>query len=287
MYSSSQKLNRKTILLLGTGRSGTTWLSGLLASPFRYRLLFEPFHPDHISGGNMIADHYFDPNDIPEYVVDFCDQAFNDKINSDWIAQSSNRRFNMHRWRFWPKVRICKEIRCNLLIPALRSIYGNELPIIVLIRNPIKVIESFMRVKFPWAFEIDTLVSQNELGMKYNLKLDHLKKYSNSDVGKLAIRWAIENAYILNRYKELNINLVYYEDIHNDPVTKIAELCKQLDINIPDKLDQKVGQLSFTTHPRSPLRQADPKRISPQLSSEELLIVNDILEIINVEYPYF
>lgn len=287
MNSSLRKLDHKTILVLGTGRSGTTWLSGLLASPFRHRLLFEPFHPDHVNGGKMIADHYYDPNNIPEKVVDFCHRALNDKLDSEWIAQSSNRRFKMHRWDFWPKVRICKEIRSNLFIPALRSIYGKELPIIVLIRNPVKVIESFMRVKFPWAFDLNTLLLQNGFEKNFNIKFDCLKEYDKCEIGKLAIRWAIENAYILKQHQKLNIDLVYYEEIYNNPVIKVTELCKKYEISIPKNLDEKVGQLSFTTHPRSSLRQGKPIDKKTQLSVKELSIINEVLEIVDVKYLHF
>ncbi len=34
-----------TILVAGTGRSGTTWLADIISEQFKSRLMFEPFHP--------------------------------------------------------------------------------------------------------------------------------------------------------------------------------------------------------------------------------------------------
>ena len=38
----------KTVFLAGTGRSGTTWLAGLINHDQSYRDVFEPFHPGKV-----------------------------------------------------------------------------------------------------------------------------------------------------------------------------------------------------------------------------------------------
>lgn len=40
--------HRRTVLIAGTGRSGTTWLSGLVNHDRRYRDVFEPFNPGKV-----------------------------------------------------------------------------------------------------------------------------------------------------------------------------------------------------------------------------------------------
>lgn len=281
------KLNGTTILLLGTGRSGTTWLASLLSLPFRYRLLFEPFQPHRVAGMERIADCYYRPSNIPSQVSDRCYQAINDEIDSNWIAQSSSRRFRMHRWRFWPRVRICKDVRTNLFVPTYRTIFGHALPILAVIRRPESVVESFLRVKFPWAFDIDQLLAQADFQSDYGIPLDKLARYRESEVGRLMVRWVIENAYLLQNYQELGVKIIYYEDYKQDPVSKIRRLCKELNIQASNKLEDEAYKPSYTTHPRSPLRNAsEPEKRQSKFSLEDQAVIDEIKQVVNINYPF-
>lgn len=286
--SSKKQLSRPTILLLGTGRSGTTWLAGLLAKPFRYRLLFEPFMPHHVPNAEYIADCYYGPDNIPVSVKEFCCRALNDEIDSAWIAQSSNRKFNMHRWRFWPKVRICKDIRSNLFVPSYKSIFGDELPIVVLMRHPGAVVESFLRVRFPWAFDISQLLQQESFAQIYNIPLSSLRTYTDSDVGKIMVRWVMENVYLLENADDLGISIVFYEDLVTNPAQVVETLCVRLDIECATNLSKLVNEASYTTHPRSPLHSGHYRTISSwkeRLSAENIQTITQILDIAQVHYP--
>src|SRR5688572_27393164 len=48
---------RRSNLVAGTGRSGTTWLADLIGSQVPCRILFEPFNPDLVSDYRHF--HYF------------------------------------------------------------------------------------------------------------------------------------------------------------------------------------------------------------------------------------
>jgi len=272
---------------MSTGRSGSTWLAGLLASPFRYRLLFEPFHPGHVPGAELVADQYFAPSEIPDSIVAFVQRAMSDRIDSEWIAQHSNRRFRVHRWRWWPKVRIVKIIRGNLLIPAIRSIYGNSLPILVLMRHPGAVVDSFMRVKFPWAFDITTLLDQREFSKIYDIPFNYLQQIAKDPVGIIMARWLIENLYLFQHAENLNCNICFYEDLVRDPVREISYLCKSLDIEVFKDLAEKARKPSVTTHPRSHIRKGDRDINSwrKTLPPESVAQINEILKLINFKYP--
>ena len=249
-------LDKKTVLVLGTGRSGTTWLAGLLAAPFRYRLLFEPFHPEQVDGAAAVADHYYGPQAVPDEVRRFCRSALNDEIDSDWIAQGSNRRWRMHRWRFWPRARVCKSIRTNLLIPAYREMFGPDLPIIAVVRRPEEVVESFLRVGFPWATDIDVLLEQTEPIQRWQLPVDQLRALAGTPVGALSIRWMIENLALLRGPSADGVHLVRYETLHKSPAETIRAVCSLTGLQPADDLESRVPRHSHTTHPRSPLHSA-------------------------------
>jgi hypothetical protein len=280
------KLDRKTILLFGSGRSGTSWLSNLLASPFRYRLLFEPFHTGHVPCAELVADRYYEPGQVPEHVVDFIFRALNDEIDNEWIAQSSYRKFRMHRWRFWPKVNIVKEVRGALLIPSIRALFGPSLPILVLVRHPGAVVESFMRVKFPWGFDVKMLLAQARFQEKYDVPLDQLADYATDPVGQLAVRWVIENGYLLQQAKTLGVDLIFYEDLVQDRATSVRSLFMRYGLREPSRLDERVRQLSTTTHRRSPWQIGDGLSSWRQrMSASDVEQLETVLKVAGVSYP--
>lgn len=48
----------KHIIITGSARSGTSWLSEIIARQFRYRMLFEPDHEFNTTKGILIADQW-------------------------------------------------------------------------------------------------------------------------------------------------------------------------------------------------------------------------------------
>lgn len=272
-------LDKKTVLVLGTGRSGTTWLAGLLAAPFRYRLLFEPFHPEHVEGAERVADHYYPAEAIPSDVRSLCQAALGDRIDSDWIAQDSNRRFGMHRWRFWPKARICKSIRTNLLIPAYRSIFGEDLSIVVVIRRPQDVVESLMRVGFSWATEIETLLDQKPVVDRWQLPTAELRKLSRSPAAALATRWLIENIGLLRADPMPGVHTLRYERLRESPVEVVRDLCARVGLEPAQDLDERAPRRSHTTHPRSPSFSDAPG----VLEETDLDLIRRVLELGDLE----
>jgi len=287
--SSYPKLDKKTVLVIGTGRSGTTWLAGLLAAPFRYRLLFEPFQPHQVPGAEIVADRYIDPVNIPASAKTFIQRALNDEIDSGWIAQNSNRRFQMHRWRFWPRARIIKIIRGNLLVPALRAMYGPSLPIVLLVRHPGAVVESFLRVNFPWAFDLGVLLKQHQLEEKFGVPIEKITAYADDAPGKIAVRWAVENAYLLKYGEQFNIRPLYYEDLVEDPAGQIRRLCTELGLDVPKDLEASVYTPAYTTHKRSPTLEHGQAATGwrTRLSGAQINKVQSILDIAGVDYPNF
>ena len=50
----------KHIIVVGTARSGTSWLSETMAQKHRYRMLFEPEHQTRTKKGYLICDQWID-----------------------------------------------------------------------------------------------------------------------------------------------------------------------------------------------------------------------------------
>ena len=57
----------KHIIIVGSARSGTSWLAETIAAQRRYRLLFEPEHEYNTKYGKLISDKFItEENFSPE-----------------------------------------------------------------------------------------------------------------------------------------------------------------------------------------------------------------------------
>lgn len=76
----------KSILVVGSARSGTTWLANLIASQFQSRLMFEPFNPDLVPEYQKFNYfQYMRPNDTDQDLYNFCYKIFTGDIRNAWI----------------------------------------------------------------------------------------------------------------------------------------------------------------------------------------------------------
>ncbi|UCH58531.1 MAG: hypothetical protein JSV61_09955, partial [Anaerolineales bacterium] len=119
---------RRSILVAGTARSGTTWLADLIASQIPCRMMFEPFNPELVP--EYSSFHYFQYMPPGKQGIDFHTYArkvLSGEIRNRWIDRQNERVF--------PKYRLIKEIRVNL---ALKWLHENfpDVPILFIIRHP-------------------------------------------------------------------------------------------------------------------------------------------------------
>src|SRR5690606_7669887 len=102
------------ILMVGSARSGSSWLSGLIALQYRYRMLFEPEHAFNPPKGKLIADQFITERNYSEEAEKYLLRVFNNRVDNDWIAQISNRKWKRHLWPIIPKKYVIKMVRGNL-----------------------------------------------------------------------------------------------------------------------------------------------------------------------------
>lgn len=272
----------KHIIIVGSARSGTSWLTEIIASQFRYRLLFEPEHELNTPEGHLICDRYFEDT-IPAEAFNYLTRVFKNCVDNDWIAQCSNRRFKMHLWPLIPKKFIIKFVRVNLAAMAMHTAFN--IPVIHIIRNPYDVLHSQQRVKFPWLYNLEHFKSQQDLVKliqnTYGLDLNEPKEYTPLEV--LTIRWCIENAVPLHlqQAESTNYKVLKYEDLYND-INVFLDLCKELDLEPLKNIEEVYKRPSSKTHPRSTIRGGDkPKQ---KFNESEYAVINDILKVFHVDF---
>ncbi|MBN2478039.1 sulfotransferase family protein [Candidatus Micrarchaeota archaeon] len=277
---------RKHLIIVGSARSGTSWLAELIARQFRYRLLFEPEHETNTPQGKLICDRYITAENTNKEIDAYFSKIFSNRVDSNWVAQSSNRKFKMHLWPFLPKKYIIKFVRCNLAAHYINRNF--QLPLIHIVRNPYEVLHSQNRVKFDWLYDLSRFLQEEELVEivqdNYGLDLSRYREFS--ELEKLCLRWCLENVIPL-QLKEaypFKSEVVRHEELKKD-ISVFYELCGKYDLEPQKDLQEKYGLPSSKTHPKSVvINKAGSKSVT--FTAKEYRRINKILDIFEVSlYP--
>ncbi|WP_313113725.1 sulfotransferase domain-containing protein [Aequorivita sediminis] len=276
----------KHIVIVGSARSGTSWLSEVIARQFRYRLLFEPEHEFNTKKGKLICDKWLRQEVSSVEANRYLKKVLKNQVDSDWIGQISNRKYKMHMWPFLPKKYIIKFVRANL---AAKHINENfKVPLIHIIRNPYDVLNSQQRVKFPWLYNLEHFKQQSDLVelVKENFKFDLIedtKYFTPLDI--LTVRWCLENVLplqILEPYQYKH-RIVKHEDLRSD-IQVFLNLCKEFDIEPLSEIEQEYQRPSSKTHPKSAIINKEKNNL--RFTVEELNEINTLLDIFKCNlYP--
>lgn len=207
---------RRTILVVGTARSGTTWLSDLIASQIPSRILFEPFNPDLVSTyGRFHYFQYIRPGtEDPEFYA-FAKKVFTGEIRNRWIDSQNERIIS--------KFRLVKEIRANLALRWLHDSFP-EVPKIFIMRHPCAVVLSRMELGWATDRDIESFLSQPKLVEDYlSPYLDLICNTENVEE-KHAVIWSISNIVPLKQFNSNEWKVVYYENLCTHPERELPEI---------------------------------------------------------------
>jgi len=274
----------KHIIIVGSARSGTSWLAETIAKQYRYRSLFEPEHEFNTSKGALLCDAFFKGKDsIPKKADRYLKQVFSNRVDNDWIAQNSNRKWKRHLWPFIPKKIVIKFVRCNLGAHAMQQTYG--IPVIHILRNPYDVLHSQNRVKFPWLYDLSHFAKQEDL---VRLLADRFSFNFNMTNGftpieKLTVRWCIENVVPIKVQQAENptYRLIRHEDLRKD-LQVFLDLCRDFNLTPLSTIKKEYTQPSSKTHPKSEIRKFTnmPEKFTPEVLAK----VNTILDTFEADF---
>ncbi len=220
--------------------------------------MFEPEHEFQTKEGHLICDKYLSKESITSSQKKYINRVLNNRVDSDWIGQISNRRFKMHLWPFLPKKYIIKFVRCNLGVSFLNSFY--DIPVLFFIRNPYDVVFSQNRVKFSWLYDLTHFKKQEHLTRilehKYSFQWKELDSFNDIEI--LTLRWCIENKVIfdLSPTNQNNFIVLHYEELKAD-INIYYDLCKTLNIKPLSNIEDVYSKPSSKTHPKSYIRDND------------------------------
>lgn len=246
-----------TVLIVGSTRSGTTFLMESLNCDNEYRLIFEPFNSTYTKEWKSFGPrHYIDPDHPNEKEVDAIDKILRGQISNNWVDQF-NKSIRSDQ-------RLIKAVRANLLIDYLEQNYP-QLRIIYIFRHPYKVVASRINLNFDPKDVYSVLKHELFIEKYYNdIDINFLKSRLSSPESCHTALWCLENRFLLKSQKNRNFIILQYENIVGKTV----------------KLEQDI--LVESDRQRRPSATSNMQKKYP-LSGTEIIHINEILSLFKME----
>jgi hypothetical protein len=195
----------RAALLLGSGRSGTTWLGEMLARQSGSRLLFEPYHPNRTPLEQPLP-LFLDPDDRDPTARAAAMQVLAGRVRGRVADQIVTARLS--------RSRIVKDVHASNLLPWFRTNFP-EVPIVYVVRHPIPTAISHLRADFFYGladYVADPRgreLAERSPAAAWLPVFDEYKDHPEPLARQVA-EWCLENAYPLSQIEE-DPALTFYE----------------------------------------------------------------------------
>ncbi|MBF0353766.1 MAG: sulfotransferase domain-containing protein [Alphaproteobacteria bacterium] len=231
---------KQPIIILGFGRSGTTWISDIVSKALGGLVLFEPLHPSVTDSSERLSYRPVTEDAACE-LKPYFDEVLTKRQRKMWLMRNHvpvplKDIDPVFLDTLWDECAVIgfKEIRCNLMLPWLVENYGRK--IVFVIRDPRAVTASILRRKnfweFGWpgtfnAFLAATLDNSDVARLLPKEGINRARLAAN-DIERIGAMWAITHAIILPQLKQLGISFFLYEDFYEQPFRTARRMFEQL-----------------------------------------------------------
>ena len=227
----SRSLDR-SVIVLGSARSGTTKLAEALASGRRTRFVLEPMHTyrSPIAPASFVWGDWRAPDaDDPE-LHDAWRRTLSGRVRDPkWLD-----RFNQARF---PTRRVVKCVASTNLTPWLRTAFPT-VPIVYVVRDPFAATHSVVRLaEGEWAAtDWDLLLDTYPDALLHRLAAragplqavataaSALSERGLTRYGRGFLRWCLENHLALTAPAADGVRYIRFEALHADPARHLADL---------------------------------------------------------------
>ncbi|MCP3929790.1 MAG: sulfotransferase [Bacteroidetes bacterium] len=225
-----------SILLIGMGRSGTTWAANIINHDHSYRVLFEPLFPALVREAKDFEYIQY----IPVYDSN---PRLRKKAASILAGKPRNRWVDRDNSGLLYRRRIIKDIRCNLMAGWLKKMFPH-LPIVLLIRHPLQVAASWR--KLGWGKEalgqrsdFDIITSQHRLIQDFPLLQSIVEQIDpNNFLDNVIFLWGVYHLIPFQQLHPDEVYYLYYEKLLTQPENECKKLFKYLNKPFSWKLVQ-------------------------------------------------
>lgn len=276
------------IIISGSGRSGTTWISEVLSSLPNHVLVNEPLKNSNSKtvqklGFTGWGQHIPEAADWPE-AKKFFDKLFTArKLNPNYFT-SDKPKVQTELW-------VHKFIRAQYMLPWLVTNFDVKTPIHV-IRNPYAVIASQLQhLGFGKNREFDPRIHKKtphfdhypEFYNQWDRYFSEMKNY----IQVLTLHWALQNKYVLNHpFCHVKWKVIKYEDFLMSPDAALESLSELWGIdfsNINRSTWRKHSYSMINQVPENPEQQIEKWR--SHLTEQNIEDIDLVLELVGMKNP--
>lgn len=228
--------HRRSVFLAGTGRSGTTWLAGLVNHDRRYRNVFEPFHPGKVEGfRGFRSKQYLRPTDRREEFLAPARRVLSGELRSLWTDRGGT---------LVARRRLVKDVRANLLLGWMAENFPG-MPIVLLMRHPCAVVSS--RLALGWRDNLAETMDQEDLVEDYLLPMREEILAAHDPFERHLFLWCIDNYVPLRQFPPGGLHLCFYENLLVDPEPELRRLFAVLGQDFDGKALHRINRPSPTS----------------------------------------
>lgn len=205
---------RKTVILAGSGRSGTTWVEEIINAQGNRRIMFEPFNTKKVTlFSNWNYRQYLRCSNREDKFLKPATAVLNGNIRNRWVDKFNGICF--------PRKRLIKDIRAHLILKWIKNRFP-EIPIILLLRHPCAVANS--KLKLGWDTHLTEFLTQDDLMKDYLNPFKTEMENSEDIFDKHVFTWCVENFVPLKQFSKEEIQVIFYEDLCRNPEDTIKQI---------------------------------------------------------------
>ena len=233
---------KKTILLIGSPRSGTTFLSEIINYDNSFRYLFEPFNKEFERFFKKF-DLYFNKNNKDQDKYNAVKKILSGNINSWWI--------NKYNKKLIDNKRLIKDINIHFISGYIKNNFP-EIPLVIILRNPFSVIDSQIYSKMGELF-LDSIIKEEQLINDYfkGYKSFILKINSKGSVyEKRILQWCLHNYVLLKEIGNKSF-ITFYENYLTNPEEETKKVFSYLNIKYDNKISSVLKRPSKTSRDKN------------------------------------
>lgn len=266
----------RPILVAGSGRSGTTWISDVLAASVGCGSVFEPLHTTRVAevpGSNQDCSFpgtYLRPDEEAAEWESFFERVFLGTIENRWTRQdwrskptrygasllpdSITLRLARRRYRgeaARASRRVIKIIRGNLLLGWLRRRFAPAT--VLIIRHPCAVVAS--RLRHRWPESLDGISGQPKLIADHLAAFHDTIASADDPVRRMTVLWCVENLTAIRAIGgDPHAWVGSYESFVDAPREQFSRLRDRLGLGASERANRVAAR--WTSNPsRKTLRQ--------------------------------
>lgn len=253
------------IIILGFGRSGTTWISDIVSKCLGGLMLFEPLHPEVYTNAKNSCYHNASDESLVQEMDSFLEDCMKGRIDNKWllrnhISASLEEVSPNYVDTIWNECNVLgfKAIRGNFMIPHFYENYSHK--IVFIKRHPCAVASSLMNRKRFWEefgldFHTKKFFEETIDSEKYEYlnasRLHEIYDDLDEDYLRMIFLWTVTHIIVENDLQRLNLPIFHYEDFYTRPFESVRNLCEYLgkpNINVHPSYLFTPSMLTLKTH---------------------------------------